>query len=356
MYYRIARMRQAPGSFDSLTPHIVTAAVEAYFDIALDGTVERYASYVNRVYGLRTITGEHLVAKFYRPDRWSREAILDEHEFLLELHRREVPVVSPLADQDGDTLLEVEVEVDVEVGAEGAPSDEGPPASQPPVFSFALFPRRGGRGFDAERDEDWFRLGSIVGRMHQAAAAVRAPHRLTVSPRGWTGAYVEELLKGKIVHPDCAAEFEEITLSTIERIEPLFRDVPLQPIHGDCHRGNILDRPGEGLLLIDFDDMMNGPAVQDLWLLLPDRAGDSRRQLTMLLDGYEQFAHLDRAQFDLIEPLRFMRLIHYLAWQARQRHDHWFAREYPAWGNRAFWIREVEDLREQALHLCHEGQ
>ncbi|TVR68976.1 MAG: serine/threonine protein kinase [Spirochaetaceae bacterium] len=339
------QMRQAPGSFDDLTPHAVTAAVEAFFDLSLDGTVDRYASYVNRVYGLRTTLGEHVVAKFYRPDRWSEEAILEEHRLLQELEEREVPVVAPLRDTEGDTLLQIELDDDAATGVVREDGDDG---DGPPLFSFALFPRRGGRSFDAENDEDWMRLGAIIGRMHQAAGPGEALHRLRVDPESWTGAYVRELLQEEIVHPDCADEFEEIAQGTVERIAPLFQGLPLRRIHGDCHRGNILDRPGEGLLLFDFDDMMNGPAVQDLWLLLPDRAGESMRELTMLLEGYEQFLPLDRNQLELIEPLRFMRMIHFLAWRARQRFDNWFEREHPGWGNRSFWIKEVEDLREQS--------
>lgn len=334
-------MRQAPGSFDHLTPHIVTAAVEACFDLTLDGTVERYASYVNRVYGLRTQEGEHLVVKFYRPGRWSAAAIEEEHRLLEELHQGEVPVVAPLPDREGETLLEIEVDLE---GEGGQCAD-----AEAPAFLFTLFPRRGGRGFDAEREEDWLRLGAVVGRMHQVAGEEQAPERVTLDPHTWTEAYVRELLDQEVIHPDCIAEFEETARSTIERIGPLFWGVPRQRIHGDCHRGNILDRPEEGLLLIDFDDMMNGPVVQDLWLLLPDRADEARRELTLLLEGYTRFMPFDRGQFELIEPLRFMRIIHFLAWRTRQRHDHWFAREYPQWGDRAFWIKEVEDLKEQAL-------
>ena len=373
MYYTIARMMQAPGSFDTLTPHIVTASVEAFFDLQLDGTVERYASYVNRVYGLRTQEGDHLVAKFYRPGRWSTEAILEEHQLLQELDDAEVPVVAPIADSEGNTLLEVELEPEEYGGGTGGGTGGdgqyvgdargdgryvgdargdgqyvGDAREDAPLHRFALFPRRGGRSFDAESDDDWFRLGSIVARLHLVGRREAAPHRLTLDPVTWTGAYVKELLSEEIVHGDCAAEFEEIARGTIDRIAPLFQGVPVHRLHGDCHRGNILDRPGEGLLLIDFDDMMNGPAVQDLWLLLPDRAGESRRELVMLLDGYRQFATIGEGQLDLIEPLRFMRIIHFLAWRARQRHDHWFASEYPGWGDRAFWTKEIEDLRDQA--------
>lgn len=349
MYYTMARMMQAPGSFDMLTPHLVTAAVEEFFDLTLDGTVDRYASYVNRVYGLRSDRDEHLVAKFYRPDRWTEEAILQEHRFLQELAAAEVPVVAPLADEEGDTLFQVEVETGESAEVQTTP--QGTTIAERTIFSFALFPRRGGRSFDAERDQDFFRLGSIVGRAHTVGRRQEASQRVRLDPDRWTGGYVRELLRDEVVHPECRDEFEEVTLATIDRISPLFREVPVHRLHGDCHRGNILDRPGEGLLLIDFDDMMMGPAVQDLWLLLPDHVDEARREMTMLLEGYRQFSPFDEDHMALIEPLRFMRIIHFLAWRARQRHDRWFFDQYPEWGNRAFWIKEIEDLREQARYL-----
>jgi Ser/Thr protein kinase RdoA (MazF antagonist) len=189
-----------------------------------------------------------------------------------------------------------------------------------------------------------------VGRVHQIGVRNGASERLTVDPATWTGPFVRELIDNGMVHPEFVNEFHDLVWSVIEGVQPLFSGINLQRIHGDCHRGNILERPGEGLLLIDFDDMMVGPAVQDLWLLLPDHAEACTRELTMLEDGYSQFRTLDRRELDLIEPLRFMRMIHFLAWRGRQRHDHWFQQQFPEWGNHAFWVREIEDLKDQALY------
>ncbi len=317
------------GAFDRLPPDLVIAAVESFFDMRLDGMVTPYASYVNRVYGIRSDDGGEFVVKFYRPDRWTDEAILDEHQFLRDLSAAEVPVVAPLEDGDGDTLFGVDTEDDLS-------------------FSFALFPKRGGRGFDAESDEEWVRLGSLVGRVHLVGELRDAPSRYVVDPFRWTLPFVQELVKEKVVHPDLSEELLEITSAALERAAPLVSGLQHLRIHGDCHRGNILDRSGEGLLLIDFDDMMTGPAVQDQWLLLPDHADNCRREITMLLDGYEQFRPFDRREIDAVEALRFMRMVHFLAWRSRQRHDHWFSRDFPEWGNHAFWVKEVEDLREQS--------
>jgi Ser/Thr protein kinase RdoA (MazF antagonist) len=319
-------------SFDMLTPDAVIRAVEATYELSLDGTLNPYPSYVNRVYGLRTDDGEDVVAKFYRPGRWSRKTILEEHRFLEDCAEAEIPVVAPLRDPDSDTLGALEVTAD----------------AQATEYAFALFPKRGGRNFDAETDEQWYRLGSIVARCHLAGRRREAAHRPVCEPKSWTAPFVDELLGEGLVHPDLAGAFRDITSEIIALITPHFADVPFHRIHGDCHRGNLLDRPDEGLLIIDFDDMMMGPAVQDIWLLLPGHAADCRRELTMLLDGYETFLDFPRGSLVLIEPLRFMRMIHFLAWRARQRHDHWFRREFPDWGTKSFWTREIEDLNAQA--------
>lgn len=325
-----AHAERTAGAFDLLGPREVLSAVEGAIDFSPDGTVEPYMSYVNRVYGVRGDDGARVVAKFYRPGRWTEEMIREEHEFLAELAEAEIPVIPPLADEDGETLFEL----DLDTGSETIP------------INYVLFPRKGGRSFDAEGDEEWYRLGAIVGRMHAVGHRGDAPSRKQLDPQ-WALQYLEYLLAAEVIHPDVREEFVTLCRETITRIAPRFEDIELQRIHGDCHRGNILDRPGEGLLLIDFDDMMTGPVVQDLWLLLPDRADECGRQLTMLLDGYEEFMPFDRRQLELIEPLRFMRMIHFLAWRAAQRHDDWFLRQEPEWGNRAFWIRELEDFRDQ---------
>ncbi len=317
-------------SFDSLDPGSVVTAIEDETGLVLDGTFRPYPSYINRVYGLRAENGPEYVVKFYRPGRWTREAILDEHRFLTDCSNAEIPVVEPLLFDEGRTLFHCRTAKGTE------------------AYPFALFPKKGGRNFDAETDEDWLRLGSLIGRLHATGRMRKAENRIVLDPMEVTTTFVEELIAEGHVHPNLKNEFLSVCSSTIEKIAPLFiEEAPIR-IHGDCHRGNILDRPGEGLLLIDFDDMMNGPAVQDLWLLLPGYAGDCGRELDLLVEGYERFSPFDLASLRLIEPLRFMRLIHFLAWRARQRRDHWFAAEFPGWGNESFWIREVEDLRVQA--------
>ena len=320
------------GSFDALSPALVLEAVEAGFGVASDGRLSPYSSYVNRVYGLATESGEEFVVKFYRPGRWSEQAILEEHEFLLDCASAELPVVAPCLDADGSTLSAVELE-----------SDEGSE-----LFFFALFPKRGGRSFDAETDSQWLRLGSLVGRLHQIGIQKTATERPIL---GSALAQKNLSIVLPLVHPEFYQEFFDICRSAIESSAQKVDSLPHFRIHGDLHRGNILDRVEEGLSLLDFDDMVTGPAVQDLWLLLPGYAEDCTRELSLLVDGYSEFRDLDWGSVAAIETLRLYRLIHFLAWRSLQRDDAWFKRDFPDWGTRAFWIRELEDLREQSRRV-----
>ena len=320
-------------SFDLLTPYVAVQAVESVIATPVDGALTGYPSYVNRVYGFGAEDGEQYVAKFYRPRRWSWQAIEEEHRLVAACAAEELPVVAPLADGDGDgdTLHAV-------TASDGDAEQE---------YLFAVYPKRGGRNFDADRDQDWLRIGALVGRLHAVMAGCGAAHRLTGTPRAATARFIADLSQAGVVAAAAAEEFFDLAGGAVQRIAPLFEGVPLQPVHGDCHRGNILDRAAGGLLLIDFDDLMVGPAVQDLWLLLPGRVNDSRRELELLLEGYEQFRPFDRRTVRLIEPLRLMRMIYYLAWSALQRHDPGFRSSFPQWGGAAFWAQEVEDLRTQ---------
>lgn len=320
---------QAP--FNLLSPDLVAECVEEAYEIKLQALVFPYPSYVNRVYGLRDQDGIDYVVKFYRPSRWEAGAINEEHRFLFQLAEAECPVVLPLRDREGSTLQTLELEI----------SDGGEL-----LFPFALFPKRGGRIFDAERDEDWLRLGALAGRVHSVGRRESSSNRWTLKP-GLLGTYAGELRSQGLVHPECAEDFLTVCSAAAEVLDNLLGTCRSLRIHGDFHRGNILDRGEEGLLLIDFDDMCQGPAVQDLWLLLPGHARESQRELNLVIEGYEEFAEFDRRELRLIEALRFFRMVHFLRWQALQRRDEAFQKTFPNWGSRTFWIKEVEDLRDQ---------
>lgn len=318
-------------AFDALSPSIVLEAVEAAYGIVPDGSLTPYSSYVNRVYGLRADDGREYVVKFYRPGRWTENAILEEHQFLADCAQAELPVVAPLEDSSGTTLPALEIEDETTASAV--------------AFHFALFPKRGGRSFDAESESDWLRLGSLAGRLHAVGAKRQAPARVRLGP---DLAFANLAIVEPLVHPEFRAEFSETCRGILDSTAEKLRAIAPRRIHGDLHRGNILERPGEGLLLLDFDDMVTGPPIQDLWLLLPGHAEDCAKELSLLVEGYSEFSELEAGSVALIETLRFYRLLHFLAWRSLQRDDNWFRRDFPDWGSRSFWIRELEDFRDQS--------
>jgi Ser/Thr protein kinase RdoA (MazF antagonist) len=317
--------------FEALTPDFILTAVEKSYGLRLGGVISPFNSYVNRVYGVDDEEGGRFVAKFYRPGRWTAAAIRDEHRFVLQSAAGELPVIPPLPGTDGETLQ----------SAGG--------------FLFTLFPLKGGRTFDPVSGEDWFRIGSLVGRLHRIGADEEAAERIGLLPAGVTARQIETLTGSGLIPPQENREFAAVAEEILREVIPLFEGVPAIRIHGDCHRGNILDRPGEGLMLIDFDDMANGPAVQDLWLLIPGTVEESYAAVEELIEGYNQFRPFDRSTLRLVEPLRFMRMIHYLHWCSLQTADPLFTRNFPDWGSAGFWIKEVEDLRDQQKRITETG-
>lgn len=311
--------------FSLLSPECVLDAVEQATRLRCTGVIRPLPSYINRVYTVEMDSGEQLVAKFYRPGRWSREALQDEHAFVTACAAEEIPVIAPMRFEDGQTLGEVE------------------------GISFALFPKRGGRPIEPADPGNalWGRLGSLVARVHGVGARVSAPARITLGPFTSTASDLDYLIDGGFLDAQEAQRLETLGHDLLDAIAPLFEGVETIRLHGDCQHTNVLERPETGLFLIDFDDMMNGPPVQDLWMLLPGRLEDAREEAEQLLEGYETFRPFDRRSLALIEPLRVMRMIYYLAWCARQSHDAAFLQNHPDWGTRAFWAKELGDLELQ---------
>jgi Ser/Thr protein kinase RdoA (MazF antagonist) len=311
------------GGFELLTPDRILDAIEVGMDCRLTGLTSPLPSYINRVYELQTVGGERLIAKFYRPGRWQRPALQDEHDFVLDCAADEVPVVAPLQLAAGGTIGE----------------HEG--------ILYAVYPKKSGREMDLHTDEGWRRLGGLVGRIHLAGSRQQATARLRMHPESTTLPEINMLLDRPFMSPHQAARFREITDRIIEIAQREFEGVELQRIHGDCHRANILERPGEGLMVIDFDDMVTGPVVQDIWLLLPGSANSSRREISLILQGYEQFMEFDDRQLRLVEILRAMRIIYFLSWCSTQVDDFKFQSNFPDWGSEMFWQREIDDLEHQ---------
>ncbi len=314
---------EATPDFAHLLPDVMLDAVEDALGCRMSGMATPLPSYINRVYEVQTMAGEPLIAKFYRPGRWSREAIEEEHTFTLDCAADEIPVVPPMELPSGRTLHE----------ADG--------------IWFAVFPKRMGRQFELRSRTDWLRVGSLLGRLHTVGRRQEAIHRANLHPEESTATHIDYLVDNDIVTPSHRAAFEDVADTILDEICGLFDDVEFIRIHGDCHGGNILTRPGEGLMMIDFDDMMVGPPIQDFWLLLPGVVNECRFEVDLLLRGYEQFCEFDDTTLHLVEPLRAMRMIYYLAWCAKQVDDYKFRHDNPQWGTDAFWQRETVDLTAQ---------
>jgi len=325
--------------FSALSPSDVADAAEAVLDVRVEPVVVPYPSYINRVYGLADADGKRYIAKFYRPGRWSEAAIRQEHAFVLDCAAAGADVLRPIPDREGDTLSAIALED--EAGTER-------------TYLFAVYPFLRGRGWEPESDEDWLSLGRRIAVLHTVGAGRACPDRSVFLPESSSGTGLNRLLSSGVVAADVRSEFAELCAETLEQITPRFDGIPLIALHGDLHRGNAIAAETGNPVFIDFDDMGTGPAVQDLWLFLPGRREDSRRELALLTEGYGDIRPLDLSQADLIEPLRFMRMLSYLDWQARQRFDAGFARAFPDWGTRPFWIKELEDFRDQARVIAAE--
>lgn len=311
--------------FEELTPDRILDAVEKALGVRLTGLAHPLASYINRVYELQAADAARTryIAKFYRPGRWSPAAVDQEHAFVGECAAEEIPVVAPLPLLSGHTR------------------------GQADGLSFAVYPKRLGRALDPTGDEDWRRLGRVVARLHVVGARHQAPDRVRLHPQHSTTDDVAQLLEGGFVTPRHRRDFEEVCRQILQHVTPLFRDTEAIRIHGDCHRGNLLDRPGEGILVIDFDDMAMGPPVQDLWMLLPAHLPEARQEMNLILEGYEDFREFDDATLRLVEPLRAMRILYFMAWCSRQANDLKFSHHFPDWGIDSFWAKQITDLRHQ---------
>jgi Ser/Thr protein kinase RdoA (MazF antagonist) len=311
--------------FEQLTPDQILNAAEEATGTFFTGFTAQLPSYINRVYELQTRDGLKMIAKFYRPGRWSKDAILNEHTFLQELYEAELPVIPPSKLSNGETL-----------------------GVHDKIY-FALFPKKAGRQLEINSFEDWLRLGTMVARIHNIGAIHDAKSRIVLSPERSTRNDLDYL--ENIIPQPYNSRYQKLGNELIDICTPLFDHITNIRIHGDLHLGNILNRMEEGLLIIDFDDMATGPAVQDLWLLLPERLEKAREEVALFIEGYEQFRDFDSRTLRLIEPLRAMRMIYFLGWCSRQFNDHQFRKNFPDWGSDSFWQKEINDLSEQLMFV-----
>jgi Ser/Thr protein kinase RdoA (MazF antagonist) len=317
----------AVAAFAGLGPDEILDAVESA-GLRCDGHIAALNSYENRVYQVGLEDNRFVVAKFYRPGRWSDAAILEEHAFTLELAEQEIPVIAPLA-LAGGTLFHA-----------------GP-------HRLALYPRIGGRPPEPDNAEHLLMLGRCIARLHNVGAIRPFVDRPAIDPESFAAEPSRFLVESDFIPPDLRDPYLAIAGHVIGRLETSFREagaVQCLRLHGDCHLGNILMRD-EAPFLVDFDDARSGPAIQDLWMLL---SGDRRymtARLDELLEGYMEFRDFDPRELRLIEPLRTLRLMHYAGWLARRWEDPAFPRNFPWFNTQRWWEDHILALKEQLALL-----
>ncbi|MGD9943452.1 MAG: serine/threonine protein kinase [Burkholderiaceae bacterium] len=320
--------QEAP--YARLTPDRVLDALESV-GLRGDGRMIALNSYENRVYQIMLEDGRVVVAKFYRPQRWSLAQILEEHAFVAELAEHEIPVVPalPLPGAEAGTLAEFD------------------------AYRFAVYPRHGGRAPELDHADTLERIGRFLGRIHAVGAARPFATRPALDVTSFGSEPRDWLLANGFIPDDLKPAWTGIIDQALTAVRAGFERagaVRSLRLHGDCHAGNVL-WTDEGPHFVDFDDARSGPAVQDLWMLLSGDRGAMTRQLSDVLAGYEDFAEFDRRELNLIEPLRTLRLIHYSAWLARRWHDPAFPAAFPWFGTQQYWQDRVLELREQVAAM-----
>lgn len=314
--------------FANLTPDVVLDAIESA-GYAVSGSLLALNSYENRVYQAGLDDGQFIVAKFYRPNRWDKDTIQEEHDFTRELAGAEIPVVAPLPDANGQTLQKY--------------AD----------YYFALYPRQGGRPPELDDPEHLRWLGRFLGRIHAIGATQHFQHRpsLTVQRLGYEA--MTFLLEHGYIPGEIEHNYRLAAETLLQNVDDIFSGVgPFRQLrlHGDCHPGNILWTE-QGPHFVDLDDCMTGPAIQDLWMLLSGNHDDMQSQFRLIHEGYVTFFDFDPVELHLVEALRALRMLHYSAWLAARWHDPAFPYAFPWFNTPRYWEDQLNTLREQAERL-----
>ena len=332
-------MTAAP--YADLTPQTVLDALDAV-GLRGDGRLLQLNSYENRVFMVHLEDGRAVVAKFYRPGRWSDAQILEEHGFAAELEAQEIPLAAPLM-----------LALDATAPCANDAALIGPTLARLKTAAgehrYCVTPRQSGRAPELEDEATLEWIGRFIGRIHVVGATAPFAHRLTMDvatfgtgPRDW-------LLEERIVSDDVATAWHGVTTQALAAANDAFaccEDLTTIRLHGDCHAGNLLWTEA-GPHFVDLDDAVNGPAVQDLWMLLAGDRATARRQLSALLAGYETFREFDWRELRLVEALRTLRIIHHSAWIARRWEDPAFPIAFPWFASPAYWADQTTRLREQ---------
>ena len=314
--------------FDALTPDFIMDAVESQ-GFVCDCRTFALNSYENRVYQVGVEDGEPLIAKFYRPERWSDAQILEEHAYCFELAEHELPVVAPWINSAGESLFRHK------------------------AFRFAIYPRQGGHAPELDNLDNLFLLGRLLGRIH----LVGAIRPFLARPRLDSLSFGHEsvaLVRERFIPPEYRTSYDKLSADLLQAIDAILEqnaNVETIRVHGDCHVGNLLWRSGAPHF-VDFDDARQAPAIQDLWMLL---CGDRQRQtvqINKLLEGYSQFRDFNPRELLLVEALRTLRILYHSAWLARRWDDPAFPQAFPWFNTTRYWGEQILLLREQLAALA----
>jgi Ser/Thr protein kinase RdoA (MazF antagonist) len=307
--------------WQSLSYDAILNTVEKTTGLRLSNLLIERNSYINRVYELSLRdSDENVIVKFYRPNRWTEAMINEEHDFLNRLHQGELPVIIPLSFNE-QTLFKF--------------GD----------IYYAIFPKKGGRALDELDRETWQRIGRLLARLHLIGNDSQINHRVQWTPDIASQKSIDYLLSTNLIPPDMLSAFSSVVSEFMTLAMPKFIKLERFAIHGDCHLGNLIHRLDEGLFIVDFDDMCVGPAVQDLWMLLPGSPQECEREIDWFLEGYEVFRDFNYGSIELLPILRIMRLLHYCSWCAMQSNDSKFATIFPLWGGKQYWNELIRDIQ-----------
>ncbi|MEE4244340.1 MAG: serine/threonine protein kinase [Kangiellaceae bacterium] len=317
--------------FYNLDPDTILDALDS-IGVVAEAALLPLNSYENRVYQCRDRDDNKFVAKFYRPGRWTDEQILEEHQFSLELVDDEIPIVAPSVISN-HTLHKYQ------------------------SFRFAVFDNRGGRTPNLDDEETLVWLGRFIARIHNVGEKQSFKHRFTISPESYAVESYQFLVEHSFVPDNLRESMDSVCLPLIELVQSRysrFSDIEHLRIHGDCHPSNIMWTE-TGPHFVDLDDSRNGPAVQDLWMLITGHETEQIQQRNKLLEGYEEFREFDDRELYLIEPLRAMRMLHYCAWLANRWDDPSFKHNFPWFNTQRYWEEQLLNLKEQLAVVQHES-
>lgn len=306
-----------------LDPNVIFDAIEST-GVVCTGSLLALNSYENRVYQVGIDDAEPLIAKFYRPHRWSSDAILEEHQFSLELVQHDIPVIAPLIIND-QTLH-----------YHGG-------------FRFALFPRRGGRAFELDNSEQLEWMGRFLGRLHRVSACRSFQHRIQLNAQSYGQDPYQFLIEENFIPDYLKPNFCKTVETVLEKVKSITKgigQIAQIRLHGDCHGGNVLWSE-LGPHIVDLDDCLMGPAIQDIWMLLSGEPKQMDEQLTKILQGYCEFHDFNFRERHLIEVLRTLRMLHYSGWLAKRWTDPAFPLNFPWFNTPVYWQNQIINLNEQ---------